>query len=366
MTIDKYQNKEVSSKIGKYIKNKKTFKKKCPQDKILNPKTNYCINNNLANRKKIALNKTNVSIKYKTDLKTIHCNKYENLRSLNLNKIELIKDKEKCKKKNEFKISYKEGNQIISLCNIKFLNQGVYGKVYEFSNKNHKVAIKIYKYIDDDEISIIKKLNKMKITCKIINAKLLKNGSDYISVMDLMNGPLSNMNGKLTKPTIIKTIKDIAKHLKCLNDKNLSYTDLKTDNILFKCNNKKYLQTVLGDLGGICKKGKYNICTWNPWEYRNELGYPKCCESTMVWCLGVVFCELIDINIDIFHWSEIPKMDELDIIKYIKKICIYFGLNKIFIDKKKTINMGTLLRDMLNLNPKKRITLNKIIKNIQL
>ena len=78
----------------------------------------------------------------------------------------------------------------------------------------------------------------MKITCEIINAKLFKNGSEYISVMDLMNGPLSNMNGKLTKPTMIKTIKDIAKHLKCLNDKNLSYTDLKTDNILFKCNNK--------------------------------------------------------------------------------------------------------------------------------
>ena len=114
------------------------------------------------------------------------------------------------------------------------------------------------------------------------------------------------------------------------------------------------------------KRSEYNICTWNPWEYRNELGYPKCCESTMVWCLGVVFCELMEVNIDIFHWSEIPKMDELDIIRYIKKICIYFRLNKIFIDKKKTINVGTLLKDMLNLDPKKRITLNKIIKNIQL
>ena len=72
----------------------------------------------------------------------------------------------------------------------------------------------MYKYIDDNEISIIRKLNKMKITCEIINTKLFKNGSEYISVMDLMNGPLSNMNGKLTKPTIIKTIKDIAKHLK--------------------------------------------------------------------------------------------------------------------------------------------------------
>ena len=164
-----------------------------------------------------------------------------------LNKIKLIKDKKECKKKNEFKISYKEGNQIISLCDIKFLNQGVYGKVYEFSNKNHKVAIKMYKYIDDNEISIIRKLNKMKITCEIINAKLFKNGSEYISVMDLMNGPLSNMNGKLTKPTMIKTIKDIAKHLKCLNDKNLSYTDLKCANILFKCKNKRKILQLIFD-----------------------------------------------------------------------------------------------------------------------
>ena len=42
-------------------------------------------------------------------------------------------------------------NKTIGLCDIKFLSKGSYGEVYEFSNKDYKVAIKTYKYSDDTQ-----------------------------------------------------------------------------------------------------------------------------------------------------------------------------------------------------------------------
>jgi len=343
---------------------KKTLKKECPQGKLLNPKTNRCINDNPANRKKLGLSEIKISAK-KKEFETIHCNKYKNLKLLDLNKIVLQSKDIQCNKQiSSFGLSYIDSNKKIDLCDIKFLSKGSYGEVYEFSNKDYKVAIKTYKYSDDDEIKVIQDLNRKNIKCDIINAKVFKNGSRYITVMDLMNGPLSNMKGKLTINEIFKVVKEITKDLKCLNDKNLFYTDLKTDNILFKCNDKKYLQTVLGDLGSICKRGKNNACTWTPWEYRNELGWTKCNESTMVWCLGIVICELLDVNTDMFHWSEILKKDKEDVERQIDMISLYKGLHKVYVDKKKKVTCEKLFKGMLNLNPKKRISLNTIIRSI--
>ena len=343
---------------------KKTVKKTCPDAKLLNPKTNRCINNNPANRKKLGLSKIKLSAE-KKEIETIHCNKYKNLKLLDLNKIVLQSKDIQCNKQiSSFGLSYIDSNKKIDLWDIKFLSKGSYGEVYEFSNRNYKVAIKTYKYSDDDEIKVIQDLNRKNIKCDIINAKVFKNSSRYIKVMDLMNGPLSNMKGKLKINEIFKVVKEIAKSLKCLNDKKLSYTDLKTDNILFKCNDKKYLQTVLGDLGSICKRGESNACTWNPWEYRNELGFPKCNESTMVWCLGIVICELLDVSTDMFHWSEISKKDKEDIERQIDMISLYKGLHKVYVDKKKKKTCEKLLKDMLNLDPKKRISLNTIIQSI--
>ena len=85
-------------------------------------------------------------------------------------------------------------------------------------------------------------LKQKKIPCEVINSRLLKLGGRYICAMELMSGPLSKMNGKLTMDNNIRCIKNICKHLKCLNDHGLSYTDLKTDNVLFKCIDKKNIK----------------------------------------------------------------------------------------------------------------------------
>ena len=335
-------------------------KSRCPNGSIRKPpKTGKC--KKYKKTKKSKINK---------NISTIKCNNYNNIKSIDLNNIKLSNEKYKCDIKNKkidiLKLTYRKDNSIINLCNIKFLNKGSYGEVYEYSNKNYKIAVKSYKYEDDNEIKIIQLLDKLDISCNIVNSRLIQKNNKYFSIMDLMNGSLSEMNGKLKKRTILKIIKDISKHLKCLNDKNLSYTDLKTDNILFKCNNKRYIQVVLGDIGSICKKNKFNSCTYSPWEYRNELGFPKCNESTMVWCLGIVFFELMNINTKIFYWSEIPKYDEIDIIDTINIICDKYKLNKIFINKQKTISIETLLKKIFQTNPKNRITLKSIISLINI
>lgn len=361
-------------KIDAIKKEKKTLKKTCPQGKLLNPKTNRCINDNAVNRKRLnlglnkALNKVNtykVSNKVNNDItniNTVHCKTYGNIRDMDLNQLSV-----KLKPGSSgFTIDYKNGLQKFTLEDVKFLSSGSYGEVYKFSRNDFAIAIKTYKLADDDEIGVINMLEKKKIPCEIVNSKLLKVGNRYICAMELMAGALSKMNGKLKIDNNVRCIKSIAKHLKCLNDHGLSYTDLKCDNVLFKCIDKKNIKTVLGDIGGICKRGQMHISTWTPWEYRNEVGHVKCCEQTMVWCLGVILTELFGTSTTIFYWDNIYKYDIETLKGYIETVCRYKRLNDVYVDKAKRHSLEQLYKDMLDLNPKKRIKLKDIISRIDI
>ena len=354
-------------KIDAIKKEKKTLKKTCPQGKLLNPKTNRCINDTLANRKRLNMPLNKVSNKVEvnkddTSISTIHCKKFGNIRDMDLNRLSVTV----IPNSSGFKIDYTVTNKKFPLDNIQFLSSGSYGEVYKFSRNDYAIAIKTYKSDDDDEIGIINMLEKKKIPCEIVNSKLLKVGNRYICAMELMAGALSKMNGKLNVIKDAKCIKSIAKHLKCLNDHGLSYTDLKCDNVLFKCIDNKNIKTVLGDIGGICKRGQIHVSTWTPWEYRNEVGHVKCCESTMVWCLGVILTELFNVSTTVFYWDNIYKYDENSIKGYIETVCRYKRLNDVYVDKAKRNSLEKLYKDMLNLNPKKRIKLKDIISRIDI
>ena len=326
--------------------NTKTSKKKCPKSKLLNPKTNRCINDNKLNRKKLNIKKS--SSKSKLSIK--NCSKYGELKNVDLTKINFDTIDGDI-----IRLNY--GDKPLNT--IKFLNEGTYGKVYMYSNRKTKIAVKTYKTLDDEEIGIIDMLNSKNISCNTINSKIIKVGgifnSSYISVMDIMSGGLDKMNGKLSNTEIFNVIKDIAKHLECLNRAGLSYTDLKCANILFKCKNSRVIKTVVGDLGGICKKGEDNVATWVPFEYRFDRGMVKCSEPTMVWCLGVMILELLKTNTDMFYWSMIENYNENQVIK--KVIDTYKKYNF-------PIKMGTLLLLMLSPNPKNRATLQQIINYV--
>ena len=58
---------------------------------------------------------------------------------------------------------------------------------------------------------------------------------------------------------------------------------------------------------------------------------------------------MLNVNTNLFHWSEIPKKDDTDIKKHIHNICNKKKLNRSYINKNKTITAETLLKEMLNL-----------------
>ena len=377
---------------------KKLVKKVCPniktkrcnklKNKIFNPTTKRFLLNNSKNRKKLNIKKkvsksSDKSIENK--IFTNECKKNKNIEYVNLDKFKLIPDNI-CSNRpigeaDIFKIS-KGWNETIffsldyentPICKSKFISKGAYGKVYEYSNNsNIRVAIKSFKYSNDNELKIIEKLNKLNINCNTINARLLNMGYSpnikKFAIMNIMSGGLNKMNGKLNIKNIYLIIKQIAEHLKCLNKNKLSYTDLKSDNILFKCIDNKEITTVLGDLGSICNRNSYNMCTWLPWDQKKTRGKPKCSESTMVWCLGVVLLELLNYsNINIFSWKYIPDTSESDMIRILNNINIKYNFYKTkFNNSTKYKNGGELFNGIFNLNNKKRITLDNIIKTIEL
>jgi hypothetical protein len=424
---DKCRKKQTIKKNTKIKSKPKSVKKICPSGKILNPRTNRCINDNLANRRKIekeknvqVINRINEEEGSNINIMTNQCSLYDNIKDIDISKVEFIDisdlpDSEKCYSENSLKLIRKAlipeikknyliqpntdelnkqvdkklknlintkliyndpiTNNRISLCDQKFLNKGSYGSVYLYYNNNYKVAIKQFKRKNDSELRIIEKLNRLNLNCKLINSKVIERGKgsnlEKYAVMEIMHGGLNKMNGKLDKNTVWKVIKNIAEHLNCLNDNNLAYTDLKTANILFKCKNKKNLDIYLGDLGSICNRGQTNVSTWMPWETsRGLVTGVRCNEHTMVWQLGIVFLELLKWRkYIIFSWQTIKNFTPEQITKYFDEIVRVYKLNDIIFknnENSKYKNAGDLFRAMVKFETKDRCKLSDIISSIKL
>ena len=195
---------------------------------------------------------------------------------------------------------------------VKFISVGGFGKVFSYSSIDNKysVAVKTYNDKNDPEIKIIQDISKI-LDCDTINAKIIKmyntktNKNTNVAVMDLMDGTLQDFHKlNLSTDIILKIIYKLTESLECLNKKGLTYTDLKPNNVLYKCFKNNKLKVALGDLGSICKKGKEGSSTYPPPEYTYPQMDKNCEESTMVWGLGIILLDLLGINTQIFEWQN--------------------------------------------------------------
>ena len=92
----------------------------------------------------------------------------------------------------------------------------------------------------------------------------------------------------------------------------------------------------MGDLGGICTRGADHIATWPPYEYKDDQGTVICNEKTMVWCLGVIILELLNLDVNRFHWSMIDGESSESINRYLDIISRVRKLDSVKLKRKMT------------------------------
>jgi hypothetical protein len=202
-------------------------------------------------------------------------------------------------------------NTTIKLKYKRKVGKGSYGNVMLFSNKKEgleegpeekeeddNVAVKII--LDDSktqEIAIIEMLNKSFIKCNItpVKAFQIENTRTTIVIAEFMDGTMKDIiteiKFKLNICQKIQILKEITSQLNCLQNKGLYYTDLKPENVLFKC--KEDLHVYLGDIGSIWYSTKGHF-TYTVLNYQKKIRNNYKIGSYFVcWTLFVLLIEML-------------------------------------------------------------------------
>ena len=163
---------------------------------------------------------------------------------------------------------------------LKRVNKGAYGHVYEFKSNECTFVVKVGHFLTnkkknivdgiEKDIEIIEYIKNYKgsskcpnyyIKSKVIESKFTqpdtKKNIKYI-IMPKVNGNIFELYNKLDNQNIYYMIKTIIAELYCFYKMDLYYFDLKSLNILYYIEDES-IKIVLGDLGSIVKKEDYDI-----------------------------------------------------------------------------------------------------------
>jgi hypothetical protein len=248
------------------------------------------------------------------------------------------------------------------------LGKTQWNRPVNLNDRHYQVAVKTYNDPNDTEISLVNELeaNGKRGVCNLINSTILKLKYYFIntnvSVMDIMDGTLSNLIDTTSIPDKIEILKRIIDHFVCLKQKiseNTNYTDLKCDNILYKCFTNKKMKICIGDIGGLCN-GWNGSSTYPAPEFLNGNG--NCTIGTLIWGMGVTFLELLGYNtLDVFYWKPAKKMSKNEFqykcVKETEKAIQQYKLNEIFV---KNTPFSYILMEMLHPFANERISLSKL------
>ena len=211
----------------------------------------------------------------------------------------------------------------------------------------YSVVVKVFKKEGDSEIGNIRWLGKINQSnfCDTINISLKSAVNPYvgdkeniIALMDTMDGNLNDYARQLPSllelnphvgentldinpfhlmEVIVDITRKLADSLYCLKRNKIGYSDLKAENILYKCSMGKMVVS-LGDIGSLCKITGSAACTYPPCDFTMEEKSPGlCAESSMVWGLGVIFLQLIQYPRKKTVFSSSKKLFPLEGLKEI-------------------------------------------------
>ena len=225
------------------------------------------------------------------------------------------------------------GNNI-NLKSTRILGQGTYGTVYLMQNNSRtcKFALKmeIVGNDGDSETPIIEHLNKSKCNfINIVNLGFIKsnNRENHFHIMSLYDGDLVNLRPKLFKEgydtgAILQIVENIRRQILCIYEYNNDYvyTDLKAENILYKCESLKNIKVLLADLGSVIKdKEQDYVSTYPSPEYKYSDGFINFGndknskfkkEAYLSWQIGVLLLDLLKYDISKLNFNNLKLMSE--------------------------------------------------------
>jgi len=200
---------------------------------------------------------------------------------IDLNKIKIEKYDDKLK-------LYYDGKRMKKT---KTILKGENGTIYIYTQNFNSVAIKIpdNKKIFKEEILFFKKYLPDECNHHLIPYKII---DDYI-IMQEANGSLDEIT--LSDRLKIKIILKITEVLKCFYEEKIIYTDIRKENILYKCDGTNII-IYLGDINAFSLEGdQFTNCILTPPEDKNKKHYRVTIKS-LLYNLGIFIAELYDAN----------------------------------------------------------------------
>lgn len=232
----------------------------------------------------------------------------------------------------------------------KMLGSGSNGSVYLFTDSVHNVHLAL-KYADRDDESDISRallssgcrlLREQPVGKKLDNPNMVDK-DQFVYFMELAEGTLDefmktlelqnrmvplNFSEKDLAFIYINIAEEIRRQLVCLYDldSKFVYTDLKSTNVLYKCDSAVQRDTVrflLGDLGSATPDSTYGlyIATYPPLEYASGDGYinlttPFDREAALSWELGVLLLAMANPSNPMFQVLDFRNIKSMTRVHY--------------------------------------------------
>ena len=198
------------------------------------------------------------------------------------------------------------------------ISSGSYGQVLQYktsSNPPEFIAVKYGKGLDDldADISVIKHLTKNHKCSELLVKSFVYEKQEKLekikciimeraggTLLDLINEniDLKTLHVNLSNYEIVDILYAVAIAIKCLQDNNLYYTDIKSENILFR-NTNDGIRIILADLGSIkidnvdtlysASYFPYEFYTKNPRPYKIQTEY----NHVISWGIGILILDLL-------------------------------------------------------------------------